>query len=103
MKTMAALLILVFASVLSPGAFAQSKEVPPEWAYPVNPPGLKPPPGDGTLRHVPGSTAAFTLTRVRDRQFSPVCHPDEHPPQPEEKLTVDDMLVLAAYLASLAP
>ena len=36
--------ILVFASVLSPGAFAQSKEVPPEWAYLVNPPGLKPTP-----------------------------------------------------------
>ena len=78
-----AILILVFASVLSPGAFAQSKEVPPEWAYPVNPPGLKPTSDDGTLRRVPGSTAAFTLTQVRDRQFSPVWHPDEHPPQPE--------------------
>ena len=83
MKLFTAILILVFASVLSAGALAQSKEVPPEWAYPVNPPGLKPPPDDGTLRRVPGSTAAFTLTQVRDRQFSPVWHPDEHPPQPE--------------------
>jgi len=83
MKTFTAILILVFASVLSPGAFAQSKEVPPEWAYPVNPPGLKPTPDDGTFRRVPGSTAAFTLTQVRDRHFSPVWHPDEHPPQPE--------------------
>jgi cytochrome c553 len=83
MKLFTAILILVFASVLSAGALAQSKEVPPEWAYPVNPPGLKPTPDDGTLRRVPGSTAAFTLTQVRDRQFSPVWHPDEHPPQPE--------------------
>ena len=83
MKLFTAILILVFASVIPAGAFAQSKEVPPEWAYPVNPPGLKPPPDDGTLRRVPGSTAAFTLTQVRDRQFSPVWHPEEHPPQPE--------------------
>jgi cytochrome c553 len=83
MKLFTAILILVFASVLSAGALAQSKEVPPEWAYPVTPPGLKPTPDDGTLRRVPGSTAAFTLTQVRDRQFSPVWHPDEHPPQPE--------------------
>ena len=83
MKLFTAILILVFASVLSAGALAQSKEVPPEWAYPVNPPGLKPTSDDGTLRRVPGSTAAFTLTQVRDRQFSPVWHPEEHPPQPE--------------------
>lgn len=83
MKLLTAILILVFASVLSAAAFAQSKEVPPEWAYPVNPPGLKPSPDDGTLRRVPGSPAAFTLTQVRDRHFSPVWHPEEHPPQPE--------------------
>jgi len=83
MKIFTAILVIACASVLSAGASAQSKEVPPEWAYPVNPPGLKPTPDDGTLRRVPGSTAAFTLTQVRDRQFSPVWHPDEHPPQPE--------------------
>src|SRR5689334_9737219 len=27
----------------------------PTWAYPVNPPGLKPPPDDGSLKHVPNS------------------------------------------------
>ena len=83
MKIFTAILILVLASALSPGALAQSKEVPPAWAYPVNPPGLKPPPDDGIPRRVPGSSAAFTLTQVRDRHFSPVWHPDEHPPQPE--------------------
>src|SRR6185503_11592152 len=58
-------------------------EEPPAWAYPINPPGLKPSPDDGTLRRVPGSTASFTLTQVRDRHFSPVWHPEEHPAQPE--------------------
>ena len=56
---------------------------PPEWAYPVNPPGFKPKPDDGTPRRIPGSTASFTLTQLRDRFFSPVWHPGEHPPQPE--------------------
>src|SRR5215467_5028120 len=79
----AALLMLPLASVLSTATRAQSQEAPPAWAYPVNPPDLKPTPDDGTLRRVPGSTAAFTLTQVRDRHFSPVWHPQEHPPQPE--------------------
>src|SRR6266850_3332541 len=69
---------LVFAAAGS--CIAQT---PPEWAYPVNPPGFKPKADDGTLRRVPGSTAAFTLTQTRDRFFSPVWHPGEHPPQPE--------------------
>ena len=83
MKTFSALLILALASALAPETCAQSVEAPPSWAYPVNPPGLKPTPDDGTLRRVPGSTATFTLTQVRDRYFSPVWHPQEHPPQPE--------------------
>jgi len=83
MKSVPALLILPFALALAGDAFAQGKEAPPAWAYPVNPPDLKVPPDDGTLRRVPGSTATFTLTQVRDRQFSPVWHPEEHPPQPE--------------------
>ena len=81
MKKIVTLLALAFT--LSAGTPALSAEHPPEWAYPMTPPGLKPPPDDGTLRRVPGSTAAFTLTQVRDRHFSPVWHPDEHPPQPE--------------------
>src|SRR5215813_9688124 len=80
MKSRHVLLLLPFLA-MAPAAFAQ--EPPPPWAYPINPPGLKPPPDDGTPRRVPGSTATFTLTQIRDRQFSPVWHPDEHPPQPE--------------------
>jgi cytochrome c553 len=58
-------------------------QVPPDWAYPVNPPGFKLAPDDGTLRRVPGSSATFTLTQTRDRFLSPDWHPEDHPPQPE--------------------
>ena len=37
----------------------------PAWAYPVNPPGLKPAPDDAASKHVPGSPADFTSTRLR--------------------------------------
>ena len=83
MKSCHALLLLPLAGAFAAMAPAQSQEPPPAWAYPVNPPDLKPPVDDGALRRVPGSSAAFTLTQVRDRQFSPVWHPQEHPPQPE--------------------
>src|SRR5262245_2072001 len=79
----ALLLFLPLAAVHVAIAPAQVQEPPPQWAYPVNPPDLKLPPDDGTLRRVPGSSVTYTLTQVRDRQFSPVWHPDEHPPQPE--------------------
>src|SRR5262245_49840988 len=71
------------ALVSTPGTNAQIEEPPPAWAYPVNPPDFKLPPDDGTLRRVPGSTAAFTLTQLRDRFFAPDWHPDDHPPMPE--------------------
>ena len=83
MNVFAALLILAFMSVLPAGAFAQSMESPPAWAYPVNPPGLKLPPDDGNPRRVPGSTETFTLTQIRDRFFAPAWHPGDHPPMPE--------------------
>ena len=56
---------------------------PPEWAYPVNPPGFKPKADDGNPRHVAGSGASYTLTQLRDRFVSPLWHPAEHPAQPE--------------------
>jgi cytochrome c553 len=55
-------------------------EAPPAWAYPVNPPGPKPPADDGVPRRVPDSDAAFTLTQIRDLHFAPVWHPEDHPP-----------------------
>src|SRR3989449_11538731 len=82
MNTFDARLVLALVSVLAAGA-VQGADSPPDWAYPVNPPGFKPKPDDGTPRHVPGSNASFTLTQLRDRFFSPVWHPGEHPAQPE--------------------
>jgi cytochrome c553 len=58
-------------------------ETPPAWAYPVNPPGPKPPADDGVPRHVPDSDAAFTLTQIRDLHFAPVWHSEDHPPLPD--------------------
>jgi cytochrome c553 len=54
----------------------------PQWAYPVNPPGVQPPPDDGVPRHVPGSAAAFTLTQIRDLFQAPDWHPGDHPHMP---------------------
>ena len=82
MNTFDARLVLALVSVLAAGA-ACGADNPPDWAYPVNPPGFKPKPDDGTPRHVPGSNASFTLTQLRDRFLSPVWHPGEHPAQPE--------------------
>jgi cytochrome c553 len=83
MKTFAALLMLSLASSLAAGTPAHSEEGPPAWAYPVNPPDFKLPPDDGTLRRVPDSSAAFTLTQLRDLFFAPDWHPGDHPPMPE--------------------
>ena len=55
----------------------------PVWAYPVNPPGLKPGPDDGSLKRVPNSAAAYTLTQIRDLFTPPDWHPDSHPPMPD--------------------
>ena len=56
---------------------------PPYWAYPVNPPDLKPAPDDGTPHTVPGSPVSMTLTQIRDLFTAPVWHPDDHPPMPD--------------------
>jgi cytochrome c553 len=65
-------------------------EVPPAWAFAINPPpgstgGRTAPAGplDHGLRHVPGSTAAFTDAQVRDFFFAPDWHPEAHPAMPE--------------------
>src|SRR5882672_5007125 len=36
----------------------------------------------GVPRHVPNSSAAYTVTQLRDRFIAPVWHPEEHPPLP---------------------
>jgi cytochrome c553 len=62
---------------------AWAADVPAPWAYPVNPPGFKPAPDDGTVRRVPDSGAGYTLGQVRDRFLAPDWHPADHPPMPE--------------------
>ena len=64
-------------------ARAQADDAPPAWAYPVNPPDFKVPPDDGSPRHVPDSTAAFTVTQARNMFFALDWHPSEHPLLPD--------------------
>jgi cytochrome c553 len=73
---------LAVAALLATGVAGNGAE-PPGWAYAVNPPGLQPAPDDGTLRLVPGSTASFTVTQLRDLFNVPDWYPDDHPPMPE--------------------
>src|SRR5689334_6103456 len=61
---------------------ALAAEAPPEWAYPVTPPNVKPAPDDGVPRRVPNSSVTYTVTQTRDRHIAPVWHPEEHPPLP---------------------
>ena len=75
------ILASLFAIVASLPAYGA--EGPPEWAYPVNPPDFKPPEEDGVPRRVPGSSATYSVTQLRDRFIAPVWHPGEHPPLPD--------------------
>jgi cytochrome c553 len=56
---------------------------PPQWAYPETNRDYKPPADDGTLLHVPDSTAGYTWTQLRDRFTAPVWHPGDHGPLPD--------------------
>jgi len=78
----ATLVVLLSLATGAATPAARGEEGPPAWAYAVDPPGLKPPPDDGTLRRVPDSDAAFTLTQLRDLFFAPDWHPGDHPPLP---------------------
>jgi cytochrome c553 len=75
-------LFLPVITVLASGTPALAQETPPAWAYPVNPPDFKLPPDDGSLRKVPNSNAALTLSQVRDLFYAPDWHPDNHPKMP---------------------
>jgi cytochrome c553 len=83
MQNVATFVALFLVAGFAAGRPAQGSDAPPAWAYPVNPPGLKPVPDDGTPRHVPDSDAAFTLTQIRDLLFAPDWHPEDHPPMPD--------------------
>jgi len=78
-KTFISILALSLASLSSTALGADG---PPPWAYPVNPPELKPRAEDGIARRVPASSATYSVTQLRDRFISPVWHPGDHPPLP---------------------
>src|SRR5262245_62822921 len=82
MKNLAVAAIIGLAAVLAGGAIGDTTNAPPPWAFAVNPPGGQPPQDDGTLKHVPNSDAAFTITQIRDLYNVPDWHPDNHPPMP---------------------
>jgi hypothetical protein len=73
MKSVSALSI--FACLIGPVAGA---DAPPPWAFAVNPQGTTTVPDDGSIRHIPDSSAAFTLT-LRGARLAP----DGHPPMPD--------------------
>jgi cytochrome c553 len=81
-RASASFLVLAVACTAFSVAPAFGAEEPPAWAYPVNPPDLKPRPDDGILRRVPESGAAYSVTQLRDRFIAPVWHPGDHPPLP---------------------
>ncbi|MEO8007036.1 MAG: c-type cytochrome [Betaproteobacteria bacterium] len=75
---------LTYAFLAMTGAVcADAADLLPVWAYPVNPPGIKPVADDGAPMHVPNSTAAYTLTQIRDLFSPPDWHPDNHPSMPD--------------------
>src|SRR4051812_21282547 len=80
MKLLRALVVVPFLFV---SAVSAQTSPAPDWAFLVNPPGLKPTPDDGSVRRVPESKAGYTLTQTRDRYAAPVWHPEDHPALPE--------------------
>ena len=77
---------LVAAAVVSFVSISEAQQrvnTPPAWAYPITPPGFKLPPDDGKLRHVPDSSAVFTIPQIRDRFLTKDWHPGDHPPMLE--------------------
>ena len=65
----------------------QAQETAPSWAFVVEPRAHQSHPparhADHTLRHVPGSHAAFTHRQINDGFNPPDWHPAGHPPLPE--------------------
>src|ERR1700680_2169402 len=85
MRNIFGILIVVLALVFVAGIPAAT-DAPPAWAYgtpPTPPPPAQPAPYDGSLKHLSGSTAQFTLTQIRDA-FGPAdWYPGDHPPMPD--------------------
>ena len=82
--------MLALSAFISAGAFATPTD-PPPWAYGfASPAGSSPPPAtvpepedDGTLRHLPGSNFAFTLSQIRNFFGTADWYPGDHPQMPD--------------------
>jgi cytochrome c553 len=97
--------ILALISIVTAGVLLAATDAPPAWAYgfaapaaatpPAAPaatppagarggaPAAAPAPDDGTLKHLPGSSGAFTVTQIRDA-FGPAdWYPGDHPTMPD--------------------
>jgi cytochrome c553 len=84
MRNYAGILPFAFLAAMTAGALVAAAEPPPPWAFAVNPPaGAKPAADDGSAKHVPDSTAAFTLKEIKDLYNVPDWHPDNHPAMPD--------------------
>ena len=83
MRIAAALLSCVIISGLPAIRMATAADSPPAWAYPLNNAAYKPPVDDGIPVRVPGSTAGYTWSQLRDRFIAPVWHPGDHAALPE--------------------
>jgi cytochrome c553 len=88
MRKLLSAAIPVFVLLVLAGVLRAAND-PPAWAYnvpPAPPPGAPPPqsaPDDGSLKRLPGSTAAFTVTQIRDF-FGPAdWYPGDHPAMPD--------------------
>jgi cytochrome c553 len=77
---LAAAAVPVVARAASPAASPVSP--PPPWAYVTNPPDFKSRTDDGIPRRVPGSSASYTVSQLKDLFTAPVWHPEDHPAQP---------------------
>jgi cytochrome c553 len=83
-----AVILVVAATSQGEEAPAQpAQDVPPYWAFAVDPPtaiakaGAQP--LDNTLRQVPNSPMMFDLERIKDLFNTPDWHPDDHPTMPD--------------------
>jgi cytochrome c553 len=88
MKTMLSVVIVALALVLAAGVFAASNE-PIPWAYAIPPappagtPAAAPAPPDTSIKHLEGSSGAFTRAQISDR-FAPAdWYPGDHPTMPD--------------------
>jgi cytochrome c553 len=106
-RTVNVSVVLALASIVAAGVLVAATDPPPPWAYgfassaastppvPAAVPGpalarggaaapaAAPAPDDGVLKHLPGSTGAFTITQIRDA-FGPAdWYPGDHPTMPD--------------------